>query len=159
VKINIPKVVVPVHMVEYAAELEGKFLHVWVNPSKQKLQEYTDLMTGLQKEELETARQILLPQETAKNNGGAVRESSGIIKASFDQLAHWLSTKKEQKSNGVDPRLLEWYAEIWSQGPENARWTADELHELEMQDPTFLSWMIARTWQTRVEHIERKKKA
>jgi hypothetical protein len=158
-KIDIPKVIVTVNMVEYAPELDGKFLHVWVNPSKQKLQEYTDLVTGLQSKELEAARQTLFPDLDGKAKGnGAMKESSGILKA-FDVLGHWLSTKKEQKTDGVDARLLEWYAEIWSQGPADARWAADELQELEMQDPTFLSWMIAETWKARAEHIERKKKA
>jgi hypothetical protein len=31
-KINIPKVIVPVDMSEYAPELAGQCLHVWVNP-------------------------------------------------------------------------------------------------------------------------------
>ena len=70
-----------------------------------------------------------------------------------------MNHKKETKSEGVSLALLEWYAEAWSQSPdEKSHWTAQELRTLEQEDPTFLSWMIAQTWKARAEHMERKKK-
>jgi hypothetical protein len=149
-KITIPKVILSVDMVEYSPELAGKYLHVWVNPPKDKLQEYDDLVTALQARELETAQRKLFPE-------GEEKEESGLLR-SFHVLTHWLKIKREEKAEGIDEKLLRWYAEIWSQGPEDARWTVEELRTLESQDPAFLSWMISHTWATRTEHLQRKKK-
>ena len=155
-KIQIPKVVIPVNMGEYAPELQGKDLFVWVNPPKQKIAEYNDLVTVLQTKELQAARETLLPEavDVSKANG-----KSALVRT-FDQLSHWLTIKKNssQRADEIDQQLLDWYAEIWSQGPTDMQWTVDELRTLESQDPAFLSWMIAQTWKVRAEHIEHKKK-
>jgi hypothetical protein len=150
-KINIPKVIMQVSLAEYAPELQGSYLHVWVNMPMQMLKTYNDLVTDLQARELESAKRMLeMPaQDTAR---------SPLWKA-FDQAAHWVSRKKaEDKTEGVQPAMLAWYANLWSQGPEDTQWTVDELHTLEQADPAFLSWMITRTWQARAEHMEQKKK-
>ena len=154
-KIRIPKVALAVDLAEYAAELAGKCLYVWVNPPKTKLQEYDDLVTMLQSRELDAARKTLLPE----SQPSAISEQRSVLARTFDQMFHWLRVKRETKSDGIDARLLEWYAEIWSQGPQDTQWTVEELRTLEEQDPSFLSWMIARTWSKRTEHVERKKKA
>lgn len=157
-KIQIPKVVLAVSIVEYAAELEGKYLHVWVNPPKAKLQEYDELVRQLQARELESARQTLLPDGPTGSNGADALKGQTILARTFDQVAHWLKIRQREKPEGIDRALLEWYAEIWSQGPQDTQWTVEELRTLEEQDPAFLSWMIAQTWKTRAEHVERKKK-
>jgi hypothetical protein len=157
-KIQIPKVVIPVNMGEYAPELQGKDLFVWVNPPKQKIAEYNDLVTMLQTKELAAARETLLPEgaEVSKSPNG----KSPLVRT-FDQLSRWLKIKQEtsQRADEIDQQLLDWYAEIWSQGPPDTQWTAEELRTLESQDPAFLSWMISQTWKVRAEHIEHKKKA
>lgn len=62
--------------------------------------------------------------------------------------------------DGEGKRFKAWYAEIWSQGKDEAtRWTADELEALEEQDPALLSWMVNQTWQVRSEHISKKKRS
>jgi hypothetical protein len=153
-KINIPKVIVVVPMAGYAPELEGKALQVWVNPPMQMLQAYTALLTTLQTDELEKARQALeMPAQT--------EERTPLWKA-FDQAQHWLNRKKEkaEKSEGVDERLLAWYAELWSQAADtDTHWTVEELRTLESKDPSFLSWLIAETWNARAAHMDQKKKA
>ena len=98
-KIVIPKVIVAVSMAEYAPELEGKFLQVWVNPPMQILKAYDDLVTSLQARELESARRMLEIPETKDNR-------SPLWKA-FDQALHWVNHKKETKSEGVNLALLE----------------------------------------------------
>lgn len=153
-KINIPKVIVQVDMVSYAPELDGQLLHVWVNPPMEKLSKYNDLVADLQAQELQNAEQILFPPSVVVAN-----EVKGPIAGAFAQMKHWVASKKEKPADGLAQELLEWYAEIWSQGPEETHWTLDELRALEAQDPTFLSWMISQTWKARGEHIERKKKA
>lgn len=152
-KINIPKVVVPVNMVSYAEELQGQFLHVWVNPPMEKLNQYNQLLTDLQSQELQNAEQILFPPKAVVDN-----EVKAPVAGAIAQLKHWVGSKKEKPAEGIAQGLLDWYAEIWSQGPAETHWSAEELRTLEAQDPTFLSWMISQTWKARSEHIERKKK-
>lgn len=160
-KINIPKVVLPVPLNQYATELQGQNLFVWVNPPKNKLQEYDNLVTALQTRELETAKRTLLPDEE-KAEGGRQNTEGGkqktVLARTFEQLFHGLKVKSEMKADGVDEKLLSWYAEMWSQGAEDTRWTVGELKELEQSDPAFLSWMITATWTARTEHLQRKKK-
>lgn len=152
-KINIPKVIVPVELNGYAAELAGQFLQVWVNPPQEKLKAYDALVTDLQQQELTRARKILLPEQEP------ARKKASVFAPIFAQVEHWLKVKKEEKPQGLDTKMLEWYAEIWSQGPQDSQWSVEELRTLEAQDPTFLSWMIAQTWKTRTAHIENKKKS
>ena len=152
-KFEIPKVIVPVDFGGYAAELRGKFLQVWVNPPQDVLNTYNHLVTELQQSELAEAKKTLLPESEP------AEKEAGPLSKTFAQLTRWLNIKKEAKPQGVNPRLLEWYAVLWSQGAEDTQWTRAELEMLEFKDPALLSWMISQTWQTRVRHVEQKKKA
>jgi hypothetical protein len=53
-KINIPQVIVPIDMAEYAPEMAGSFLHVWVNPSLDMLTDHFALATSIQNGEVLT---------------------------------------------------------------------------------------------------------
>lgn len=154
-KIDIPKIVLTVDLGEYATELAGKLLYVWVNQPKEKLREYDDLVTDLQEKSLAEAQKILVDGKEPT----AVEPTPNIIGKVFDQLRTMMLKKREKKGDGIDAKLLQWYAEMWSQGPEESRWTASELQALEEQDPSFLSWAIARSWNKRNEHIQLKKKS
>ncbi len=109
-KIDVPKIVAAVDMAEYAPELAGNFLHIWVNVPK-------DLQAKL----------LVISADV--QNG---------------------------KSSGDD--LLEWYANIWSQGPQSTHWTLEEIRVVDEQDPSFFIWMINKTSDARKEHFEKKKK-
>lgn len=93
-KINIPKIVKQVELREYAAELEGAVLMVWVNPARALLAE-------------------LVGKETSTE------------------------------------RKAEIFAELWSQGPEDTRWTGEEVLELIVStfetDPKLFEWMRDQT--------------
>lgn len=117
-KIEIPRVVVPVDMSEYAPELAGQYLHVWVNPPLDKLGEHL----------------MLAAQATLSPTSAPSPDKRG------------------------EDQLLEWYVEVWSQGPEPTHWTLEEIHDIQQQDPAFLVWMIQATTTARREHLERKKK-
>lgn len=118
-KINIPRVVVAVDMSEYAPELAGQYLHVWVNPPLDKLGEHMML----------AAQASLSPTPDPSPIGGG------------------------------EDQLLEWYVEVWSQGPEPTHWTLEEVREIQQRDPAFLVWMIQATTTARREHLDRKKKS
>lgn len=153
-KINIPKVVVPVELSGYAPELAGQQLQVWVNPPQDKLNEYNILLTEIQQQELLDAKKVLLPEADLPEE-----EKISVLRKTFDELQRLLKIRKAETLQGLDARMLAWYAEIWSQGPQDTQWTVEELQTLEQKDPAFLSWMISQTWKARVAHVERKKKS
>lgn len=124
-KLNISKVIVRVDFGEYASEMAGQYLHVWLNPSLETLRKHDELIKPK-------------PAPEAK-------------KKNAEELKKELQAREDE--------MKQWYAEIWSQGPAEAHWTADELRELEEKDPTLLTWMINSTWEKRNEHISRKKKS
>jgi hypothetical protein len=148
--------VLPVNLGGYAPELEGRCLFVWVNPPRKKLTEYDELVTALQERELVQAKRTLVEEDA--ESGGEKAEKTVLARA-FDQVGRMLRRRKEQPAEGIDEQLLRWYAEIWSCGPDDTGWTVAELREMEAEDPSVLSWMIAQTWAVRKAHIERKKKS
>ena len=58
-KISIPKVIVPVEMSEYAPELEGKVLQVWVNPPMDVLGEHLQMAEAMKNGEIKTSDNLL----------------------------------------------------------------------------------------------------
>jgi hypothetical protein len=152
-KINIPKVIIPVDFGGYAAELAGQFLQVWVNPPQDKLKAYEILVMELNERELSAAKQILVPDQPTGE------PEANILKHTIARIGALLKIRKETPAQGLDVQVLEWYAEMWSQGPQATQWTAQELRELEQRDPACLTWMISQTWQARRDHVERKKKS
>lgn len=155
-KIVIPKVVIAVSMADYSPVLEGQNLHVWVNPPMAKIQAYNDLVADLQAKELDAAKQVFA---SGKKSDAAKKNETQLSKL-FSQLLRWTAFKKDRikAAVGTDPKVLEWYADVWSQGPEGTHWTLDELQTLEAEDNAFVGWMITQYWNARSEHIERKKK-
>jgi hypothetical protein len=145
--IKIPKVVVAVDMEDYHPDLKGKCLHVWVNPPLDVLQKYTDIQAELDALLLADVS-ALLPHDGEKEKFSAL-----------DVLKEYLGIKRKRPIARIDAKLLEWYVVLWSQGPQDAKWSVKELQDLELKDNAFVEWMIAATWSARKEHIERKKKA
>lgn len=93
-KIEIPRIVRPLDLAEYAPEYAGAVMQVWVNPTRAKLRAYYE-------------------------------------------------------AAGDADRLVAWFAEIWSQGVEETRWTAEGVYRLAEHaldaDPRLWSWLCART--------------
>lgn len=110
-KIEIPKVIAAVDLGEYAPELRGKVLNIWVNATNDMMAEYVRL-----------------------------------------------SAEANESENGTSNAVLNWYAEIWSQGKAETHWTLEELRELEQNNGAFLAWMISATWNKISESRTYKKK-
>jgi len=135
-KIVIPKVIVGVDMGEYAPELAGRMLQVWVNLPLDVLSEHLAMAARLSPSALRAS-----PPNSESTNLGESNPESAL-------------TFEGDGQEG----LLNWYAFVWSQGEVESHWTVDELKEIEMEDPAFLSWMIGATWEARKAHMDRKKK-
>lgn len=73
----------------------------------------------------------------------------------------FLDRRKELQGSA----LWEWWAELWSQGPDpGSRWTGAEVEALMAPDvadtdPGLMPWLIRQTWDLIAEHRAGEKKA
>lgn len=125
-KLNIPTITRPIKLADYAIELAPGVVQVWVNPPKSVLEMYRTLQQ--QNEGLQNK----LPAAPADETKPLLDEMSRV---------------------GVG--FSEWYAQIWSQGPEiELHWTADEVRAVVglTTDPALYQWLTRRTWELINEH-------
>jgi hypothetical protein len=128
-KINVPKVVRPLKLAEYAPEFEGEIL-VWVNPPRSILSMYAGL--------------------------------AGAAEGALVELRAAGTEEAAQKVEKTGRALIEWYAGIWSQGPEDTRWPVEQIKELIEgtvdTDPRLWPWLAAQTLRMISEHRAMVKK-
>jgi len=150
-KIQVPKVVQALDLGGYAEALRGQFLHVWVNPPRGMRQRYDEMAAQAQAEEVKRMEADLEGSQTPEvgSAGGFVENLKRLV---------GLRVKAARRGVETDAQLLDWFAEIWSQGPREAGWLTSEIRELEDGDPALLTWMITETWRLIGEHQARKKK-
>jgi hypothetical protein len=135
-KINIPKLTQPLDLGEYAEELRGQIIRVWVNPPlKTRLERI-----HLSKRFREIGDEMLtLPAEAT------------------EQMAA-LDAEAQEMMQQVD----ELNAEMWSQGPEETRFTAEEVRKFREDvigtDPELVPWIIGRSVDMMLEHLGAVKK-
>lgn len=140
-KIQINKVVRPFDLGEYAKELAGQTVDVWVNPTRNILGKLDDL-------ELRSSAELGKVRNALPKEG----EDRTNYQKALEHLEKW--TKDEYA-----PRQREWYAALWSHGDDKERhWTADELKDLDDTDPALYQFMRTRTLEMIREHREREKK-
>ena len=83
----------------------------------------------------------------------------------------WVNPRKELRTifindilsgDASDEQVGKWFSEVWSQGPEDTHFTADEVVKLATlcaeYEPGFWSWIIRQTSQLITEHYISKKK-
>lgn len=136
-RIEIPKIVKKMALAEYAEEFGEQVLVVWVNPPREMLNRYNDLVKMVQKvmDETESSKKVRLPEDDISR-----------LNAEMNEIKH---------------KLAAWYAEIWSQGdvPVSAEEVNDLLSAAHESDPAFETWMIDRTLSMIREHREIRKNA
>jgi len=134
-KIEIPRITRPLDFAEYAPEMAGAVIHVWVNPSRKLLDEHDALI------------------DEAEKLRGQMAEG----KASEEEQA-----RIAQRLVAIGHEIVAWHAEIWSQGPVELHWTADEIKELIQSsretDPKLWEWLGGRTIALITEHRFARKK-
>lgn len=104
----------------------GKLIHVWVDPPK-------PILRQREKFTQDYARFILQNDTAAK--GSALDKKS--LPGKTEKLAAFLETWKAD--------VYAWYAQLWSAGPEETRWTVGEIAELDEQNPQLLKWLFEQT--------------
>lgn len=147
-KIEIQKVVQPLALNEYQPEYGDAKLMVWVNPPKSMTDERMEhlIQGSALRKELDAF--LMLNRE-----GGA--ESVDEAKERIKEVL--------QEMKVLADEMIVWLAQIWSQGPEETRMSAEELTEFmekcNESDPVLYSWLLDRTIQMIRDYRSKKKKA
>lgn len=130
-RIDIPKIVKPIKLSEYAEEFGDEVIYVWVNPPRRMLMDIAEWAY-----EAERIRERMRQGEAQDGD--------------MEKLAE------------IARQIERWHAEIWSCGPEEKRWTADEIEiliENSMDtDPNLWKWLTEKTLEMIGEHRETQKK-
>lgn len=126
-KFKIPKIVKTLDLRRYAPEMDVE-LHVWVNPPRVKMVELSVL---------ESSVTTLLEQLDGKPDDELAKTLAGEIEA-------------------IGLQMMAWYQEMWSQGPEETRWSAEEVTALvdhsRETDPRLWAWLTGMTRAMISEH-------
>jgi len=149
-KFNIPKVVRVLSMADYAPEMAEAVIHVWVNPPREKVKVYYDLLADAlvaQKAIAEGTKKI----QELEEKGEPVEDVRADVNNSVERLTV------------AGNQIVAWMAEIWSQGSDpESRWTVEEIDRLIKDsrdtDPQLWAWLTARTRDLIIEHRSKQKK-
>ena len=137
---TIPKITVPLDLAGYSPSLAGQVLQVWVNPPLGKRMEYWR----------STRRALEIDAEKQKLQDGITEN-----KEKADAL--------EKESSQLLERVDAWLSEIWSQGQEDTRLTAEYIrqfrNDIQDTDPKLFGWMVGKSVQLMMEHQGTVKKA
>lgn len=136
-RFDVLKIVRLIRLSEYAEVYADQVIHVWVNPPAPLLTEHDELVRETEKIKVRFAPADKPPSEEE-------------LKASLARLGE------------IGNAHLEWYAQIWSQGPEGTRWTAEEIRTLVDSfvetDPYFWKWISELTIDMIRQHRAGQKK-
>jgi hypothetical protein len=128
-EIKIPKIVQPLELGEYAPELAGQVIQVWVNPPP-----------AVRKEYFEVSDQI-----------AALSTEIGKLDPEDGRLAK-LNAEAETLILELDANI----ASMWSQGAPETHFSAEEVGEFRRNsfetDQRLLSWMVGRSLRMMLEH-------
>jgi len=134
-RFEIPRMLRPLQLSDYAVEFGDAVIQVWVNPPGEKRRTYGEivgLMDGIKSK---------IPADTPSSE-------------QVEQLVEEL--------RGLQIRLIAWFSEIWSQGPQETRWSEEDIRFLldySMDtDPKLWAWLVENTMRLIGEHRSRQKK-
>lgn len=147
-KINVPKIVRPLYLSDYAESMGEQMIEVWVNPPADLLRERDELVRSVYEKSMEKARERLPDEENAEV----------LLEKALKSLGDVLT---EDEAQELDQKMQNWLAEIWSQG--DAPWTVAEIAELQQEcretDPYLMTWLSQQTRQMiHLHRIGAKKK-
>lgn len=150
-KFKIPKILRPLRLSEYAPEFgEEAVIQVWVNPPRDALNEHTALALASQAATKRFQEAMKRLQEAEKNK---VENLEDLITA---------GTEASKEMAEIGKKLLAWFSTLWSQGPEETRWSMEDVtalveHAAET-DPKLWEWLTDESIALIVEHRTLAKK-
>jgi len=131
-KFDIPKIIRPLEMSAYAEEMEGLALQVWVNPTRNIKNDFTDLQVSL------IGLRVDIEELLAAENAA-------------DKKVETLNKKVDV----VNVSIYEWYSNILSQSSDpDARVSVDDLKEIEAEDPALWIYIATGIQALIGEHLE-----
>jgi len=134
-KILAEKIVEPLDLWEYHAQFAGQVMQVWVNPPMAVRKRYAEI-----RKQTEAIRQDLAAELKTKKK---------------------LDPERSKEREELSARLLKeqsaWLSQIWSQGLEGTRMTAEEVERLRAEsqetNPRLFAWLINQTIRLMAEHL------
>jgi hypothetical protein len=133
-KFDIPRIVKTVALANYAEEYGDRQIWVWVNPPVRLLEEHDRILS-----EIDQVIKLALTH--------AQGEDASPLQVPIDRAADG---------------LVKVFAELWSQGPDEMRWTEEEVKQLvadtQETDPLLWPWLRNKTINAIREHRTRAKK-
>jgi hypothetical protein len=167
IKFNIPCIARPVDLAKYAPELAEEIakaaapIYMWVNLTRGARVQYGLIL-------LEGRRILVALSVTRKPDKDIPKDGvqctplgTGTGEADEPQ-AKALDEELSQQAEALNQRMTAWWAEAWSQGPENARWTVEGvqafLAECSEQDPALWDFIVNECWRMVNGHRESARK-
>jgi hypothetical protein len=136
-EIKVPKIVRPLDLQDYAPEMDGMLLQVWVNPPRKLVARYVEIQDEIVKLKGKLDEIV----ERSKNDG--VGED---LTADIEKL--------DTSIQAMNADLFAWFAEVWSQGGHNE--TAETVAEFAKQfgdtDPALWGFVSKRTVEMIRDH-------
>ncbi|NSW52209.1 MAG: hypothetical protein HPY85_06870 [Anaerolineae bacterium] len=138
-RLEIPKIVEPLRLAEYNEAFGDAVVLVWVNPGKALLNAHDRHVVELQSK-AEVLTGLL---KNAKHNEEFIQKVLGEI-------------------NSLNDGQMIVLAALWSQGPEETRWTVEEIRTLILEtredNPQLFPWLHRRTMEMIVAYRTAQKK-
>jgi hypothetical protein len=128
-KFPLPRIVRPLRLGDFLAELGDVQVLVWVNP----------------------------PADLRQQRWALLEEYNKTVNA-YQELAEKKRDEKKYTAWKAEwaKRWKAWFAEIWSQGVDlESHWTLAEVEDLEAQAPALVEWLIRQT----LTYVDDPKKA
>jgi hypothetical protein len=151
-KIEIPRIVRRLDLGDYAGEMKEAHIFMWVNPPRAKRAEIYLISKRI--DWVAEAAQLLSPTAPPPVAPQPDMEPNPFIGLSREEL--------EAKALEVHAQLCAWWAEMWSQGEPELRWTAEEVAEFFAgaadTDPKLISFIRSGCLHLMAEHAERAQK-
>lgn len=81
----------------------------------------------------------------------------------FELVKQSREATEQAELERIGAEMIAWYAELWSQGPEDTRWSVEDVNTLIEQmndtDPGLWVWLTGQSQEMIVAHRQQKKKA
>ena len=134
-KLLVKKIVRPLELAQYASELSGQTVQVWLNPTREMLKDRDQIFMDF------------------------AERQDAVEKAAEAERAELLKQFTDFMTNEFIDRNDEWFARLWSQHDDTStHWTVAELKALNDQDPALYKWMKERSMSMFQEFRSAEKK-
>ena len=144
-KVNIPRVVRPIALSDYAPEFGEQVIQMWVNPPREKRLAFDSITLEGRDERIMIAALIADEEDIERYTTNSKEHEKDHVRryaaAVLDAIAGVKDLPADEKveriqghTNRTDElgeELNSWFAEMWSQGKdEDTHWTAEDVKEL-----------------------------